>query len=281
MSRLGVCLFAGIAAVSLSGLSAQAGIVFGASSYDPAFSFAGDPAAGCCVPIGPAFDGTNFYTGGGNFNGAPAAIYDSAGNLINSAGSNGLDFRALFTDGSNNVLARSFNDPTIYIQTSFANFTPFVTLTGAGLDSQAGVAFDQTRNLYIVNSTDGSLGVQEFDTAGNYQGSVTLNGFGPGYPNDVNIAAVDGLWFTYASQTLYAWDPTTGDLLDSTTLNGAGTDFNSGFGFSYADGYFFVSTNGTWEGYAILGAAPAPEPASLGLLGGALAALGIARRRKG
>lgn len=257
--------------------------VFGAASYNAVKTFT-DGNPGTTMTL--AWDGTNYYTSSGGFLGSPYAKYDAAGNLIGSqAPSPGIDFRSVFTNGSNDLLARGFNSNTIYKQTAFGSFTTFLTLTGGTLDDQSAVVLDGSGTMYIARN--GST-VSEWDLSGTFIASVNLIGLSGSennYPQGRGIAAIGSYWLTYDSQTLSAWDPVTGTRLDTTTLNGAGTSFDSNFSYSYADGKFWVvdQAGGTWRGYDVglgNGGVAVPEPVSLALFGMGLLGMGVCRRRQ-
>ncbi len=275
-----IALFAAVG--STAALPAQAGAVFGASSYSASFTFTDSNPS---TTMTAAFDGTNFYTASGGSSGSPYAQYSASGNFIANS-SPGIDFRSVFTDGSGNLYARGFADSTIYKQTAFGSFSPFLTLNGGSLDAQSGVVRDGAGH-YVAQS--GGV-VSQWDASGNFIGSVTLNGFGANgeasYPQGRGIAAIGAYWLTYNTnnETLEAWSMA-GNLLDSTVLNGAGTSFDSGFSYSYTDGMFFVADGpfGTWRGYDVgLGGSTVAvaEPGSLALLAVGLAGFAFRARRR-
>ncbi len=230
-----------------------------------------------------AWDGTNYYTASGGGPGSPYGKYDANGGFISAASPTpGIDFRSVFTDSANSLLARGYNSSSIYQQTSFGNFMVIASLAGGLLDSQSAVVLNGAKTEYLAQS--GGT-VSRWDLAGNYLGAVTLSGFGGGeafYPQGRGLATAGNNLLTYYDGILTAWSMA-GVELGSTALTGAGTGFDSGFSYSYANDLFWVvdEAGGTWRGYDIgLGqSAPIPEPSTFLLLGAGLAGVGLLRRR--
>ena len=258
---------------TFAALPAQAGPVFSEASYASSLTLAG----GHDTPMTVAFDGVNYLSGSGGGSTSPEAMYSGTGaQLAVASPSPGIDFRSLFSDATGAIYARGFNSNVIYKQTSFSNFTPFVTLDGT-LDSQMQVVLDSNGSRYIGN-INGQ--VQEWSLSGALIGTVTL---GPNFnaSNGLDIASAGGYWLNYNNSTLSAYDETTGQLVDSTILVGAGSGH---YGQGYANGYFFVPNNdgSGYSGYAVSLSTAVPEPGSLALiltgLGGI--ALVASRRRR-
>ncbi len=214
-------LFAGALATAVS-MSASAGPVFSSASYNASMTFL-DKNPGTTMTL--AFDGTNYYSGSGGGSSSPIAKYDASGNFIASTSPTpGIDFRSVFTNSSNDVLARGFASSAIYKQTStFGTFTQVLTLGSPTPDVQSAVVLNSQGSEYISRVV---ATVNRWDLAGNALAQVTLTGSptvtATGYPSGRGIAAAGGYWLTYAAQTVYAWDYS-GNLLDSALLNGAGT----------------------------------------------------------
>ena len=246
------------------------------SNYNASVVFQ-DVLGGYGHPMGIAFDGVHYWAVTGGYSYA-SAEYDSHGNFI-AQFSPGLDFRSVFSDGSGQIFARQFNDPTIYQQTSPGVYSSFLTLNGGSLDSQSNVVLNSAGTMYI--SQQGGT-VQEWNLSGNYLGSVSLIGYvDNGYPSDRGIASAAGYFLTYAgSGQLQAWDAS-GHLVGTTTLNLAGTSFDSYFSFSYANGMVWVDdqSGGMWRGYDV-GLSTVPEPGTLVMLGTGVLGLAGAIRRK-
>src|SRR5262249_43174630 len=108
------------------------------------------------------------------------------------------------------LLARQFNDPTIYRQTAPGVFiSSGITLTGGTLDSQSSVVLNGAGNEYLamVGGT-----VSRWGPTGNFIGTVALQGFGvvsgeTNAPADWQIAAFGDFWLTYnGSRLLSVWD---------------------------------------------------------------------------
>lgn len=227
-----------------------------------------------------AFDGSHYWSSSGGFNPTGYAEYNPNGSLV-STFSVPLDFRSVFSDGAGNVYARQFANSTIYKQTSPGVFSSFLTLNGGSLDAQSDVVLNSAGTRYI--SMQGGT-VQQWDLAGNFIGTVTLNGYADnGYPSDRAIASAGGYFLTYFGGQLQAWDAA-GNLAGSTILNGAGTSFDSYFSLSYANGMVFVVdvANGNWRGYdvGLGGGGGVPEPGTLVMLGTGVLGIAGAIRRK-
>lgn len=275
-------LFVGTIATALS-MSASAGPVFSSASHNASITFQDQNPS---TTMTMAFDGTNYYSASGGYLASPIAKYDASGNFIAStAPTPGIDFRSVFTNSANEVLARGCCDVSggnaIYKQTStFGVFTQLLTLGSPGPDFQSAVVLNSEGTEYIARN---SATVKRWDLAGNALAAVTLTG-GPtatGYPSERGIAGAGGYWLTYFNQTVYAWDYA-GTLLDSTMLNGAGTSFDSDFSYSFANNKFWVVDNagGTWRGYDIglANGGAVPLPGTLALLLAGLIGINATRR---
>jgi len=264
--------------LSVASLASQAAL-FTQSSYNATTTFTDrNPATTMTL----AYDGTNYYTSSGGSSSSPYAQYDSAGNFIANASPNpGIDFRSVFTNSANDLLARGFANNQIFQQSSFGNFISVATLSGGTLDAQSAVVINTSNTEYLAHI--GGL-VSRWDTIGNFLGSVALTGYvDSGYPSDRGLATVGNELLTYFGGVLTAWDSGTGSNLGSTILNGAGTSFDSNFSYSYANGQFWVvdTAGGTWRGYDVgLSANQVPEPSTLVLLGLGLLGLGALQKRK-
>jgi hypothetical protein len=203
-----------------------------------------------------AFDGTNYWsTSGGGPAGVRYARYDTNGVLL-STYSPGLDFRSVFTDGAGVVLARAYNDRTIYRQSAPGTFVASgVTLNGGTLDLQSSVVLNGAATEYIAMSAGV---VSRWDATGNYLGSVNLQGFGTlagenTIPQSHSLAAFGDFWLTYnGAGILSVWEAT-GSRLAQITLSAAGTSSDSSWGFSYCNGKAFVvdSAAGLWRGFDV------------------------------
>ncbi len=205
------------------------------------------------VPMGLAFDGTNYWSCCGGFGTFRVARYGLSGALVSTNAAT-LDFRSLTTRSDGTLLARAYNSGVIYQQTSPGVFVASgITLTGGTLDPQsmvvlngAGSEFD-AMNLGVVS---------RWSTNGTYLGAVNLIGFGSlagetTYPQNRGMAALGNLWLTYnGSGILSIWD-TSGNRITQITLPGAGTSFDSNHGFSFCNGKMFIvdAAGGKWRGF--------------------------------
>lgn len=273
-------IIAGVALLATCA-SAQAN-VFSQASFSAGTTFT-DGNPGTTMTL--AWNGNNYYTSSGGGLNSPYAKYDAAGNFIASASpAPGIDFRSIFTNSANELLARGYASNTIYKQTTFGNFVSYANLLGGSLDAQSAVVLNGAGTEYLAQS--GGI-VSHWNLSGNYLGSFNLNGFGGAqgaYPQGRGIATAGNDLLTYYNGTLTAWDMT-GLNLGSTQLLAGGTSFDSNFSYSYANNKFWVvdSAHNTWRGYDIglsQNSSQVPEPATLAILGLGLLAMGAARKKK-
>jgi hypothetical protein len=239
-----------LSAAALLAVATGASAQFDEPAYDAVMTFT-DGGAGGSTTMTLAFDGTNFWSANGGYTNNPVHQYDADGNLQTTYDVP-LDQRSIFTDGAR-LYIRPYGDPTIYMQDSPGNFSPYITLSGGSLDVQAAVV--STGSEYIANNF-GSL--NRWDSSGAFLGAVNLSGFGSQnneaeYPQGRGIAFGGGYYLTYSNGVLSAWDGD-GNRLDTTVLNGAGQGFDSHFSLSYTNDKFWVvdSSGGTWRGYQVL-----------------------------
>jgi hypothetical protein len=214
-----------------------------------------DALATISMPL--AFDGTNYWScSGGGTDGPRVAEYDTNGVPL-ATFSPGLNFRSIFTDGAGAILARTYSNNLILLQTAPGAFTPSgIALTGGSLDPQASVVMNGAGTEYDAVSNGV---VSRWDPDGNFIGSVVLQGFGSlngetaGTTQAHSLAAFGNFWLTYnGAGIVSAWDMF-GHRLANCTLLGAGTNNDSDFSFSYANGKVFIADmgGGTWRGYDV------------------------------
>jgi hypothetical protein len=205
---------------------------------------------------GITFDGTNYWDcSGGSTSGVRLGQYTSSGVLV-ATYSPGLDFRSVFTTAGGIVLARQYDDPIVYQQTSPGVFVNSgVSLTGGSLDPQSSVVLNGAGTEY--DAISGGV-VSRWSTNGTYLGSVNLQGFGSVggeniFPQSRGLAAFGNFWLTYnGAGILSAWDDN-GNRVFQTALPGAGTSFDSDFSFSCCNGKVFIVdvAGGAWRAFDI------------------------------
>ena len=263
-------------------LSAQ---VFGAPSYTPTQVFLDAINSGSTAhhSVGLAFDGSSYWGAtGGTSGGTTLAQYDATGALVTTYTA-GVDFRSVFTDAGGNVYARAFASNDILRQDSPGSFSTFLTLSGGSLDSQSSVVLTDAGDYVAMSGGT----VSRWNSAGVFQGSVALSGWGSvagevDYPANRGIATLGGYWLTYSNGTLSAWDGA-GTRVGQTILTGAGTAFDSHMSLSATNGMVWITDledGGSWRGYDVLSTTTVPEPSSAVLvLTGLLGVVGLRRRR--
>jgi hypothetical protein len=205
------------------------------------------------------YDALNYWsTSGGGPGGDRLGEYDAFGLFIVNHQPN-VDWRAVFTkeDSVGPVYGRGFNSSQIQVMTAPGVFANDVLLNGGAMDSQSSVAFDSERREFIALNSNGD--VQRWDEAGNFVGTVTLQGYGAmgtegQYPQNRGVAWMCDYYLTYADGNLSAWDSTTGTRTTTSVLTGAGVSFDSHFSLSFANERAFVVdvAGGTWRGYPLL-----------------------------
>ena len=189
---------------------------------------------------------------GGASSGVRLAEFDNEGNWIADY-SPGLDFRSVFTrgDGTANLFATAFADPSLYRMISPGTFIPIGELVPAP-PGDSSVVWNDAQGQYLALS--GGI-IQRWSTAGTDAGTLELINFGTRFgeadlPQGERLAAEGACFMTYNSGELSVWD-IQGERVDSAILLGAGTGPDSHWSFSYARGMAWVQDAGagTWRGY--------------------------------
>ncbi len=277
MRKMSGLILMPVAMVFAAGTVAADGIFD--DSYAQSMSFSGAGVGGTSMNM--TFDGSSYWSSsGGGPSGFRLAQFDINGNLLGTFAP-GLDFRSVFTVNGmgGTVFARAFNDSTIYRMDSPGVFVSHVTLTGGTLDAQSQVEFSAGGNEFIAHQ-GGTI--NRWDASGNFLGTVTLNGFGTMfdenvYPANRGVVSAGGYYLTFSDSHLSAWDAG-GNRVGTTELLGSGTSFDSEFSLSWANGKIWIidEADGIWRGYQI---AAIPTPGALALLGLGAAVAGRRRRR--
>lgn len=154
-----------------------------------------------------------------------------------------------------------------------------VTLTASAITQPTTVTVDQATG---INFTSGVLNFQGAAIGSGTGGTINSIASFASFTTGTLFTLSDGLSFTLNAPITVTRTPATATQLATLAFGGTGTF--SGDGFDPTPGIFTVTTQGTQavvnlaSGSGI--AQPTPEPASLALLGGSLAALGLIRRRR-
>ena len=204
-----------------------------------------------------AFDGTNYWScSGSSTGGVRLARYNLTGALL-ATYSPGLDFRSLMTSANGILLARAYNDNSIYQQTSPGVFVNSgITLAGSTLNLQSSVVLNGAGTEYDAMYAGV---VSRWSTNGTYLGAVSLIGYGTlsgenTLPANRGLAAFGNFWLTFnGAGILSVWD-TAGNRITQLTLPGAG---NSPWSFGFCNGKVFIvdAAGGTWRGFDLYTAA--------------------------
>jgi hypothetical protein len=224
---------------------------FPAASFAPAITFA-DITQNTIVGI--AWDGMSYWSvAGGSTSGLNEGQHDGAGAAVATFAPN-IDFRSVFTrgDGTTEVYARGYDDPTIFVQGAPGVWSDSVDLVGGVLDPQAAVAWDPLASEHIAFN-DGTL--SRWDAAGVFIGTVAFLDYGAlagehDFPQNRSIAWASGCYLTVVDDTLSAWDAT-GTRVDTATLEASGASFSTNLSLSVANGHVWVSDDAQWRGYAV------------------------------
>ncbi len=229
------------------------GGVFPQASYNASVTFT-DKLPSTSMPL--TWDGASYWSSsGGSPSGIREAQYNAAGTLIATYSPN-IDFRSVFTKGSNTspVYSRGYSSNIVQVQTAPGVFANSITITGGTLDPQAAVFWNEnaTELFAMTNGT-----VYRWNAAGAFIASFALSGFGNlngenTIPQNRTALKAGGYYLTYSAQVLSAWD-TNGNRVKTTVLTGAGTSSDSYWALSYANGMVWVidAAGGTWRGYNV------------------------------
>ena len=206
--------------------------------------------------MGIAWDGDAFYScSGGDEYGERLSHYSFDGHHEGRLVA-GIDFRSLFTrvDGEGPLLIRAHDERHIRRWLGDGENEIVLTLVGGDLDPQSAVVFDAHRQEYIART---GATIQRWNHEGQYQGTVTLQGFGDedreqNYPQSRSLFARASFYFTYSNGYLSAWDDQ-GERARRIRLVDAGTSSDSHFSLSYAAGNVWIvdAAGGRWRGYEL------------------------------
>ncbi len=189
------------------------------------------------VPSGIAYSSSSYWSvSGGSSAGIKLTQHDALGAIQNQY-SPGIDFRSLFTKGTDSTLfTRGFDSSDILRQDSPGVFTTETTLSGGTIDEQSMVAYDHVNNLYVANDRGT---ISRWDDSGNFVDTVSLHGFGSDYPGEeldfqgLTIAvSTKGYYLTYYNQRLSVWSDS-GQRLWTTILTGSDASLTAYVSFSF------------------------------------------------
>ncbi len=200
-----------------------------------------------CTQMNVTFDGTHYWGYSGGTPSCRLNQWEADGTYLGDYGP-GIDGRSVFTkvgcEGP--TYLNGYASTEIREETSPGSYSGIHSLSGGSLSSQAVIAYDPVRELYVGGDA-GSTTVDRWrGSDGAYVDRLILSGGShEGYAHAVSNS---GCYLTFSGSTLYSYDGDSGELIDSATLEGASSP---NYTFSYANGYVFIESGDGWDGWFV------------------------------
>lgn len=207
---------------------------------------------------------SRYYASSGGGTTSPVTTFNSSGTLIATTTHN-FDNRGLWYNSSNGrIEGTNYNNGSLGYYPLDGTGTPsgdvVVTATGfPGPGSQLGGIRNSNNGEILYYS--GGTSFSRYSSGGSSLGtvSITIPGgvtFNSTHMVYTGISGQEVGFYDYTNKVVYLYSISGGSYSYYYTLP-ASAPANGNYGFAYANGRFFLSSNGTWYGYATNAVAPA------------------------